>query len=104
PGRRYSPVGVICATYLASQRIRPLLAGDGFMAVRVVVSDQPDVIVMDLSLPRVDGWEAMRRLKTNMKTAHIPIIAITGRVDGGSGTAAIEAGCDAYLVSPAYLN
>lgn len=55
---------------------------------------------MDLSLPRFDGREAMRRLKANKNTPHIPIIAITGRVDGGSGAAAIDAGCDAFVLKP----
>jgi two-component system, cell cycle response regulator DivK len=88
------------STYLTSQGVRVLLAGDGFTATRVATSLHPDVIVMDLSLPRVDGWEATRRLKADRKTAHIPIIALTGRVSGGSAEWAIDAGCDAYVLKP----
>src|SRR5215813_9053230 len=88
------------AAYLTSHGIRVLLADDGFTALRVATSHRPEVIVMHLSLPRIDGWEAIRGLKWNKKTSHIPIIAITGRVDSGSGTAAIDAGCDGFLLKP----
>jgi len=88
------------STYLTSQGVRVLLAGDGFTATRVATSLHPDVIVMDLSLPRVDGWEATRRLKADRKTAHIPIIALTGRVSDGRAEWAIDAGCDAYVLKP----
>jgi len=88
------------STYLMSHGVRVLLAGDGFTATRVATSLGPDVIVMDLSLPRVDGWEATRRLKADRKTAHIPIIALTGRVSGGSAESAIDAGCDVYVLKP----
>jgi two-component system cell cycle response regulator DivK len=88
------------STYLTSQGVRVLLAGDGFTATRVATSLHPDVIVMDLSLPRVDGWEATRRLKADRTTAHIPIIALTGHVSGGSAEWAIDAGCDVYVLKP----
>ena len=86
--------------YLASQGMRIVVAGDGVTAIRMAVADRPDVIVMDLSLPVIDGLETIRRLKRDGSTAHIPIVACTGRVDGGSGESAIEAGCDAYVLKP----
>ena len=87
-------------TYLVSKGMRVVVAGDGLTAVRLAEGRQPDVIVMDLSLPLLDGWEAIRRLKGNRRTAHIPIVACTGNVGGGSAEHAIVAGCDAYLMKP----
>ena len=55
---------------------------------------------MDLSLPQIDGWEALRWLKQNSRTAHIPIVACTGRVEGSSGVDAIAAGCDVFVLKP----
>ena len=80
--------------------MRVLLAGDGLTAVRIAERQHPDVIVMDLSLPLLDGWEAIRRLKGNRGTAHTPIVACTGNIVGGSAERAIEAGCDAYVLKP----
>jgi two-component system cell cycle response regulator DivK len=86
--------------YLTSKGMRVLVAGEGLTALRLAEREQPDVIVMDLSLPLLDGWEAIWRLKGNSRTAHIPIIACTGNVVGGSGERAIAAGCDAYVIKP----
>jgi CheY-like chemotaxis protein len=86
--------------YLTAQRMRVLLAGDGATAIRTAVSSQPDVIVMDLSLPGIDGWDAIRWLKGYKRTAHIPVVALTGRFFGRSAESAIEAGCDTYLLKP----
>src|SRR5438094_4044495 len=85
------------AMYLAANGFRYVMAGDGATAIRVALGAQPDVIVMDLSLPQIDGWEATRWLKQNSSTAHIPIVACTGRVEGHSGVDAIAAGCDDVL-------
>ena len=88
------------AMYLAARGCRVAMAGDGVTAIRVAEAVQPDVIVMDLSLPRLDGWEATRRLKQKSKTAHIPILACTAHLIGGSAEQAIVAGCDAYVIKP----
>jgi len=61
---------------------------------------QPDLIVMDLSLPRLGGWEATRRLKANSSTTHIPVLACTAHAFGSAVERALVAGCDAYLVKP----
>jgi len=60
----------------------------------------PDLILMDLSLPELDGWEATRRLKNDPRTQHIPVIALTGHVLADHAHDAREAGCDAFLTKP----
>src|SRR5947209_16057801 len=88
------------STYLRTQGLRVPVATNGAIGVRMAVASRPDVIVMDLSTPMLDGWAAIRALKRHRGTARIPIIACTGHVEGGSGEAAIDAGCDAYLLKP----
>jgi two-component system cell cycle response regulator DivK len=75
-------------------------AADGEEAINVARQRLPDAIVMDLSLPIMDGWEATRRLKGDDRTSHIPIIALTGHALAGHSRGAREAGCDAFLAKP----
>jgi two-component system cell cycle response regulator DivK len=72
-------------------------AGDGQEGLRKAFEDMPDVIVMDLSLPIVDGWEAIRRLRADERTRHIPIVALTGHSLSDSDE---NPGYDALLVKP----
>lgn len=60
----------------------------------------PDVVLMDLSLPELDGWEATRRLKADPRTHHVPVIALTGHALADHAREAKEAGCDAFLTKP----
>lgn len=90
------------AEYLANQGFRPELATNGFEALSKATVMGPDVIVMDLNLPELDGWEATRRLKANDLTRAIPVIALTGLSVGQSKAKAMEAGCDGYLTKPCY--
>jgi CheY-like chemotaxis protein len=60
----------------------------------------PDLIVMDLSLPGIDGWEATRRLKADPRTKRIPVIALTGHALAGHSKGAMDAGCDAFITKP----
>jgi two-component system cell cycle response regulator DivK len=76
-------------------------AADGVEALLRVREAVPDIIVMDLSLPLMDGWEATRHLKADRRTAGIPIVALTGRTS--AGIAATHAGCDAFLTKPCPL-
>src|SRR5512139_2667425 len=76
-------------------------AADGAQAVELARSLAPDVILMDLSLPGVDGWEATRRLKADARTQHIPVVALTGHALSSALDAAREAGCDRFVVKPA---
>lgn len=88
------------AVYLAYSGYDVIEAADGVEAVEVAGSRLPDVVVMDLSLPIMDGWEATRRLKADPRTHHIPIIALTGHALAGHSRDAHDAGCDAFLAKP----
>ena len=77
-----------------------LIALDGEQGIAVAQSERPDLILMDMSLPVVDGWEAARRLKAAPETHAIPIIALTAHAMVGDREKAIEAGCDDYDTKP----
>jgi CheY-like chemotaxis protein len=75
-------------------------AGDGAEAVQHTTSHSPDVVLMDLSLPVMDGWEATRRLKSDGRTAHIPVVALTAHDGSGELQRATRAGCDWFVPKP----
>jgi two-component system cell cycle response regulator DivK len=79
---------------------RVLEAEDGGKALAVVEREKPDLILMDLSIPVIDGWECTRRLKADPKTNAIPIIALTAHAMRGDEQRARDAGCDGYLAKP----
>ncbi|HEV8632491.1 MAG TPA: response regulator [Thermoanaerobaculia bacterium] len=89
-----------CAEYLAFRGYRVATAEDGIDALDKTRELRPDVILMDLSLPRLDGWEASRRLKADEGTRHIPIIALTAHALSSARERAVEAGCDAVVTKP----
>ncbi|MEZ5284302.1 MAG: response regulator [Vicinamibacterales bacterium] len=76
-------------------------ASNGIEAIERARTLTPDVILMDLSLPGLDGWEATRRLKADERTRHIPIVALTGHALASAMTAARQAGCDGFVIKPA---
>jgi CheY-like chemotaxis protein len=76
------------------------VATDGQQAIDTARSHKPDVILMDMSLPVLDGWEATRRLKAAADTKAIPVIALTAHAMPGDHERAIEAGCDDYDTKP----
>jgi CheY-like chemotaxis protein len=75
-------------------------AVDGEEAVRIAQTELPDLVLMDLSLPIMDGWEATRRIKSDAATRHIPVIALTAHAMVGDRERAIEAGADEYDTKP----
>jgi two-component system cell cycle response regulator DivK len=77
-----------------------LKAEDGREAINVAQSQEPDLILMDLSLPALDGWEATRTIKDIPRLAHIPIIALTAHAMVGDRERALQAGCDGYISKP----
>lgn len=76
------------------------LAVDGEEAISKAHGDKPDLILMDMGLPKIDGWEATRRLKAADETSQIPIIALTGYAVGHDREKALAAGCDEYSGKP----
>src|SRR5262245_33916160 len=75
-------------------------ARNGLEAIERAQSLLPDIILMDLALPRMDGWEATRRLKQDPRTQQIPIVALTGHALAGHAEGARQAGCDAFVTKP----
>ena len=79
------------------------IAVDGQQGVDMALADPPAIILMDMSLPGLDGWEATRRIKADDRTKHIPVIALTAHAMQGDEQKAREAGCDDYDVKPVGL-
>lgn len=84
----------------ASKGYKVVEAMDGEEGVRMAEQERPDIILMDVQLPRMDGYEATRRIKANPALRHIPIVAVTSFALSGDDVKAIEAGCDDYVAKP----
>ena len=80
-----------------------ILAVDGIQCLALARSEAPDLILMDMSLPEIDGWEATCRLKADEATCQIPVLALTAHAMEGDRERAIEAGCDDYDTKPVNL-
>ncbi len=79
------------------------IAVDGAEGLAMATSESPDLILMDMSLPGIDGWEVTRRIKADEKTKAIPVIALTAHVMSDDRDKALEAGCDDYDTKPIEL-
>jgi two-component system cell cycle response regulator DivK len=88
---------------LENRKYDVTIAVDGHEGVEMATSESPDLILMDLSLPVIDGWEATRRIKANPELRSIPIIALTAHAMSADREKALEAGCDAYETKPVQL-
>jgi two-component system cell cycle response regulator DivK len=86
--------------YLEFSGFQVVEAGNGIEALERALEERPDIILMDLSLPVMDGWEATRRLKADSRTADIPVVALTGHALAGISEGAKKAGCDAFVTKP----
>jgi two-component system, cell cycle response regulator DivK len=86
--------------YLEFSGFEVIGAGNGMEALQLAIDSAPDIILMDLSLPVMDGWEATRRLKADKRTASIPVVALTGHALAGISEGAKQAGCDAFVTKP----
>jgi two-component system cell cycle response regulator DivK len=81
-----------------------IFAVDGQQGVELARSERPDIILMDMSLPVLDGWEATRRVKADNATRSVPVIGLTAHAMSGDREKAIEAGCDDYDTKPVELD
>jgi two-component system cell cycle response regulator DivK len=88
------------AEYLDFSGFEVIEAANGMEALQRAADMQPDIVLMDLSLPVMDGWEATRRLKADKRTEHIPVVALTGHALAGISEGAKRAGCDAFVTKP----
>jgi CheY-like chemotaxis protein len=88
---------------LVRKKYEVLVAVDGRESVEMARSETPDLILMDMSLPVMDGWEATRQLKASPDTGSIPVIALTAHAMSGDREKALEAGCDDYDTKPIEL-
>ena len=96
----YQDAREMYAEYLQFSGFRVAEAKNGNEAVDQAFALKPDLILMDLSLPGMDGWEATRLLKADQTTRHIPIVALTGHALAGASEGARKAGCDSFVTKP----
>jgi two-component system, cell cycle response regulator DivK len=96
----YQDAREMYAAYLQFSGFRVAEATNGIEAIEKTLELMPDIILMDLALPRMDGWEATRRLKLDERTKHIPIVALTGHALAGHAEGARQAGCDSFVTKP----
>ena len=96
----YQDAREMYAEYLQFSGFRVAKAKNGNEAVEKAFALKPDLILMDLSLPGMDGWEATRRLKADEATRNIPVVALTGHALAGASEGAKKAGCDSFVTKP----
>jgi two-component system, cell cycle response regulator DivK len=96
----YADAREMYSEYLQFSGFDVVEAANGIEALQRAVEDQPDIILMDLSLPVMDGWEATRRLKADGRTACIPVVMLTGHTLAGISEGAMKAGCEAFVTKP----
>lgn len=85
---------------LTKRGFNVVIAVDGREGIDLTTKELPDVILMDMSLPEIDGWEATKRIKATASTKHIPLIALTAHAMAGDREKALQAGCDDYDTKP----
>jgi two-component system, cell cycle response regulator DivK len=96
----YQDAREMYAAYLQFSGFRVAEATNGVEAIEKTLELMPDIILMDLALPKMDGWEATRRLKMDERTRDIPVVALTGHALAGHAEGARQAGCDSFVTKP----
>ena len=96
----YQDAREMYAEYLQFSGFRVAEARNGNEAIEQAFKLRPDLILMDLSLPGMDGWEATRQLKSDDRTKNIPVVALTGHALAGASDGARKAGCDSFVTKP----
>jgi CheY-like chemotaxis protein len=96
----YQDAREMYSEYLRFSGFDVIEASNGVEAIEKAAREVPDIILMDLALPRMDGWEATRRLKADPSTRDIPIVALTGHALAGYAESAQQAGCDSFVTKP----
>ena len=96
----YQDAREMYAEYLQFSGFRVAEARNGIEALEQAFALKPDLILMDLSLPGIDGWEATKQLKADERTKHIPVVALTGHALAGASDSARKAGCDSFVTKP----
>ncbi len=91
---------MLIADMLRTLRYDVIMATDGRRGLEAAAREKPDLILMDLALPFVDGWTAARQIKATPELSHIPIIAVTAHAMIGDRDRALQAGCDEYVAKP----
>lgn len=94
---------ILIADMLKALQLEVIEAADGEQGILAAAAEKPDLILMDLSLPRMDGWEATRVIKSDPALSHIPVIAVTAHAMYDDRERARAAGCDAYVTKPINL-
>jgi two-component system cell cycle response regulator DivK len=96
----YQDAREMYAAYLQFSGFQVAEATNGVEAIEKSIELMPDIILMDLALPKMDGWEATRRLKMDERTRDIPVVALTGHALAGHAEGARQAGCDSFVTKP----
>jgi len=96
----YQDAREMYAEYLQFSGFRVAEARNGLEALEQAFALKPDLILMDLSLPGIDGWEATKQLKADERTKLIPVVALTGHALAGASDSARRAGCDSFVTKP----
>ena len=96
----YQDAREMYAEYLQFSGFRVAEARNGIEALEQAFALKPDLILMDLSLPGIDGWEATKQLKADERTKQIPVVALTGHALAGASDSARRAGCDSFVTKP----
>ncbi|MCP4360001.1 MAG: response regulator [Chloroflexi bacterium] len=99
-----APLNTELLVQLLEDDYQLLVAEDGVVGVELTHRELPDLIIMDMSLPIMDGWEATRQIKADASTSHIPVIGLSAHAMSGDDEKAFAAGCDDYLTKPVDFN